>query len=369
LIVFLFLLLSLDSDTFYLMDESITLFPTNEETLYTGSRRAFRIVQGFSINDKWRYRYEAKFEIPLSSELSFYYRLHKEEMFGLNEELHRFELNWIPRSMNLPPWTYSFVIAPSFHSGNSKIRLDLLGCGFGYWKNLSNNHSFYLIFEDFHHRNRYSRLPIRLELEGKLRNNWASLSYYYRYTLPGKKDFPPFVEVLEKFEHGDKVLSISSHYHLLKNLSLGLRFRYLELDSTFASYDFEENFFQWERFFTEPYIEIRLFERDNIRIGLPMNYKRIFRDTLDYEGKGIGFTFLYNYRVCDWLMVPIGIQKLWRRLNREQSQELRGVLGIEFRFKKKTYISIRKGIEFDPPLSSILKNPQNHTFLMLSHRF
>jgi len=359
-IILLFLLPST-----YLLDESFTWFPTNEETLFIGSRRAIRIVQGFSDIDGLKQRYEAKFEIPLFSELSFYYRFYKENSYDLQEELHRFELNWIPRENTLPPWVYSFVVAPAYQK-----RYSMIGLGFGYWRNLANNHSLYLIVEDFHHYNRYSRFPIRMELEGRIRNNWANLSYYYRFTLPGKKDFFLFDEVIGRGEQGGKALSISSHYRLMKNLSGGLRLSYLERDSSYVSFNTEEDFnWQWEHLFAEPFLEICLLGRDNLHIGFPMNYKRISRDTLDYERKGIGITLLYNYQFRDWLTLLVGIQKSWSRLIGEENSELRGGLSIEFRVKKKTYIAIREVIELEWPLSNMLQDPRSRAFLMFSHRF
>ena len=369
MIILLFLLLSTSSNTFYLMDESFTLFPTNEEILFNSSRRVIRIIQGFPDNGELRYRYEAKFEIPLFSELSLYYRFHKEKYFDLDEELHRFELNWIPRTGDFFLLTYSFVIAPAYK--NNSIDIDLLGLGFGFWKNLSNNHSIYIILEDFYNKGRYSNLPLRLELEGRLRNKWASLYYYYRYTQSIKKEFNLYDAFAEVEERRGKTLLMSSNYQFMNNLLLGLRLRYLEWgrDSTYIMFGLEEDFqWDWEYLFTEPYVETRLFDRDNLHIGLPMAYRKEPNE-LEYERKWIGIKFHYNYRIHEWLNFPFSIQKSWGRLNGEASKEIWGVLGIEYRYKKKTYIAFRGIVDLEWLLTDILQSPHNHAYVMLSHRF
>lgn len=364
MIILLFLLLSTNSSAPYLLDESFTLFPTNEETLFNSSRRAIRIIQGFPNNDKLRYRYEAKFEIPLFSELSLYYRFHKEKYFDLDEELHRFELNWIPGKGDFLPLTYSFVIAPCFNEDNDMIVTDLLGLGIGYWRNRANNHWFYLVFEDFYNKDRYYRIPIRFELEGRIHNNWASLYYYYRYTKLGRKSSVVPLVYIER-RKSSKELNLSSHYHLLKNLTFGLRLSYLEGDSLYISYSLDDYFHSY--FFTEPFVEIRLSLKDNLHIGLPMAYEEEFNE-FEYEKREIGINLINSHHFYDWLNFQFGVLKSWE-INDEEGNKLSGIFGIELRFKKKAYIAVREGLVFDSNIRNTFKNFDKHLFISITHRF
>ena len=286
MIVFLFIILS-SNHNFNLIDNSISLFPVNEETLYYRSRKVIRISQGFP-DDEYKYKYRVNFEVPLISRLSLYYRFYKNNKFGLNEELHRFELNWIPLESDFLPLTYSLVIAPYFDEDNDMIVTDLLGSGIGYWKNKANNHWFYLILEDFYNKDRYYRIPMKFELEGRASNNWASLYYYFRITKLGRRSsfVPLFYNDRKKWS---KELNFSSHYHLPGNLVLGLRLRYIEGDSLYISYRLDDYFHRY--FFTESFIEIRLFKSDNIHIGLPMFYDRESNE-FEYEKREIGLNLI-----------------------------------------------------------------------------
>jgi hypothetical protein len=381
MIILLFLLLPEDSNTFYLMDECLTLFSPKEEVQFTMSRRAIRITQGVSDDVRGYRRYEANLDMPLFSNLSLYYRFYKLDEYELNKEIHRFEFQWIPRDSILPPWTYSFVIAPASQGINNLSGLDLLGLGFGYWKNEANNHSAYIIVEDFLHNydlsketesleDPYTRFPIRFEIEGKLSNDWANLFYYYCYTLPEKKNFILFDEVIGRGERGLKALSISSYYHLSKKLRGGLQLRYSERDSSCIFISSGEDFrMEQEHLFVEPFLRIIVSENANLHIGFPMDYKKISSDTVRYERKGIGISLLYDYSPRDWLSFPIGIQKSKRRLNGKDSEEFRSVLGVEFRFDERTYIALRGGIGLNIPVRDILKSSNSHVFIMLSHCF
>lgn len=373
MIILLFFLIE-DSNTLYLMDESFTLFPPSEETLFTYHTNAIRTVQGCLDIDRWYQRYEAGIKMPLFSNLSMAYHLYKEDDYDFHKETHSFELQWIPEGRRIP-LSFSFLIAPTYLKRN-----DMIGLSVGYWKNQSNNHSVYLIVEDFDHNyalskktdsleDPYRRFPIRIELIGTIRNRWAFLSYRYHYTIPGKKDFYLFDESIGKEEYGGMSLSISSYYSLFKDLSFGLRLRYTQRDSFHISYEpFEDFGCDWEHLFAEPFLYIRLFKRDDLRIGFPMDFKEILSDSLQYKRRWFGITLLYYYHWRDWLTVPLGVQKSWR-LNEVENQETRGVLGLDFRFNQRTYLAIREGIELDTSLSNIFKNPHNHTFVMLSHRF
>jgi len=336
------------------------LFPVNEETLYCCSRRVIRISQGFP-DDKYKYR--VNFEVSLISRLSLYYRFYKNNKFDLDEELHRFELNWIPRESDFLPLTYSLVIAPCIND-NDMIITDLLGPGIGYWKNKANNHWFYLILEDFYNKDRYYRIPMKFELEGRASNNWASLYYYFRITKLGRRSsfVPLFYNDRKKWS---KELNLSSHYHLLGNLILGLRLRYIEGDSLYISYRLDDYFHRY--LFTEPFIEIKLFENDKIHIGFPMIYDEE-SNGFEYEKREIGLNLINNHNFYDWLNFQFGILKTWE-INKEEGDKLSGIFGIELRFKNKTYIALRKGLIFDSDLRNTFKNFDKHLFILFTYHF
>jgi hypothetical protein len=363
LIVFLFIIFS-SSQNFDLLDNSISLFPVNEETLYYTSRKSIRISQGFPI-DEYKYRYNVNYEVPLISKLSLYYRFHKSNKFDLDEEFHRFEINWIPEKSDFLPLTYSFVIAPCLNEDNDMIVTDLLGLGVGYWRNKANNHWFYIIVEDFYNKDRYCSLPCRYEMEGRIRSNWASLYYYYCYTFFGRKSCFEPLNVFKRKKESSKELNLSSHYHLLRNLIFGLRLRYIEGDSLYISYSLDD-YFHWY-FFTEPFIEIHLFENDELHIGFPMIYDKESNE-FEYEKREIGFNLINNHNFYDWLNFQFGILKSWE-INKEEGDKLSGIFGIELRFKKKTYIALRKGLVFDSDIRNTFKNFDKHLFILVSHHF
>ncbi len=360
MIVFLFIILS-SSQNFDLLDNSISLFPVNEETLYNASRKAIKIIEGFPID---KYKYNVNYEVPLISKLSLYYRFHKSNKFDLDEEFHRFEINWIPEKSDFLPLTYSLVIAPCLNEDNDMIVTDFLGIGIGYWKNKANNHWFYLILEDFYSEDRYYRIPMKFELEGRIRSNWASLYYYYRITKLGRRYslLPDFYNERRKWS---KELNLSSHYNLLGNLILGLRLRYIEGDSLYISYSLDDHF-HWY-FFTEPFIEIHLFENDELHIGFPMIYDKESNE-FEYEKREIGLNLINNHNFYDWLNFQFGILKSLE-INKEEGNKLSGIFGIELRFKEKTYIAVRKGLVFNSDIRNIFKNFDKHLFILFTHHF
>ena len=100
-----------------------------------------------------------------------------------------------------------------------------------------------------------------------------------------------------------------------------------------------------------------------------MDWKHIKNDSLDYKRKWIGLTLLCNHSFSDYLNLTLGLQKSWRNLNGQKNSETRGILGLNLKFNKETYIALRQGIELDFPLPERLKEYNNHTYLMFNHCF
>lgn len=377
MIIFFLLLFFGDDNTLYLMDESFSLFPAEEEFLFNHNINNFRTTQGCLDLYKWYQRYEAKVRMPLFSNLVMDYDFYKEDDYDICKEIHSFKLRWLPEEKGSLPLSFSFIISPDFLKKN-----DFVGLGIGFWKSESNNHFLNLVVDDFDHnyalyrkkgdslKDPYQRFPIALEFQGNVHDNWADLTYKYLWTFPGKKDFRLDNELIGKGKYGEKSLMVSSRYRLTRSLSMGLHLRYFESDSSYISYTSDDNYhLNWERGFAEPYLRLFIFGENNLYIGLPMDWKRIKSDSLNYRRKWIGITILYKYRLWNWFTIPVGFQNSWRELNVKDNEETRGVLGLEFRFKKRTYFAIQEGIEMDSPLSNILRNPHNHTFVMLYHKF
>lgn len=363
ILIFIISLLG-DDNTLYLMDKSFSLVPIEEEFRFLYSKNGFQTTQG-SRNSENRYEmYQIKIRMPLFSHMVFEYNLQKEGDYDINTEEHLFKLLWIPEEEAKMPLSFSFFLSPQ-SSQNKKY----IGIGFGYWKNYKNNHSLNIAIHEFDHS--HIRFPISIELNGKVNSSQADLYYRYYKTIPGKKNFFEDEIQTERGEYGGMGLKNTIYYHLFARISPGLRLDYVEKDSSYFSLPEDTLSYasKTNNFFAEPLIKTKISEKSTIYLGLPMNWKYIKNDSLEYKRKWIGLTLLYNHSIFDYMDFTLGLQKSWRNLNAQKNSETRGVLGLELKFNQTTYIVIRQGIELDFPLPKKLKEYNNHTYLMFTHCF
>lgn len=375
IIVVLFSLLG-DANTLYLMDKSFSFLPPEEEFRFIYSKNGFRTTQGCLDLDRWNQEYRTKIWIPLFSRLALEYNYYKEKDFDKNKEEHLFKFRWVPEEKDKIPLSFSLFTAPAYLKNE-----DYLGIGIGYWKNIKNNHFLNIIIHEFDHnfilshkeqliqKDPFTRVPVSIELKGKISTSSADLFYKYYKTIPGKQNFLEYNEKIGEGEYGGMGLTSIIYYHFFSKISGGIRLKYIKSDSSLTylpedSMDYETN---GERLFSQPYIEIKPSSKNSFYIGFPIDWKYIKTDSSKYQRKWIGFTFFYERKLWGKLNLILGFQKSWRNLNRQKWTETRAVLGLEVNLGKRTYLSIREGIEMDFPLPERLHLYHNHTFILIRH--
>jgi hypothetical protein len=363
ILIFLLSLLG-DDNTLYLMDKSFSLIPIEEEFRFLYSKNGFQTTQGSRDSEEWYEIYRIKIWVPLFSRMIFEYKLQKEDDYDIDTEEHLFKLLWTPEEKTKIPLSFSLFLSPQ-SSQNKKY----IGIGFGYWKNYKDNHSLNIAIHEFDHS--YTRLPISIELNGKVNSSQADLNYRYYKTIPGKKNFLYDDIQTDRGEYGGMGLKNTIYYHLFARISPGLRLDYSEIDSSYFSLPEDTLSYaaKINNFFAESLIKTEISDKSTFYIGLPMNWKYIKNDSLEYKRNWIGLTLLYNHTILDYMELMIGLQKSWRNLNGQKNDETRGVLGLELKFNQTTYIVVRQGIELDFPLPKKLKEYNNHTYLMFTHCF
>ena len=362
----LFFLLALlgDDNTLYLMDKSFSVIPIEEEFRFAYSKNGIQTTYGSRNSENLHEIYRVKIWIPLFSKINFQYNLEKEEDYDIKKEEHLFRLRWIPEEHEGIPLSFSLLLSPESSKNNS-----YLGLGFGYWKNIKNNHTLNLFLHEF--ENSFTDSPLSIELNGRVNNNQADLYYkYYKTIKPEKK----LLENNEEIGHGEfdaMGFKNTIYYHILPKISQGLRLNYIKTDSSYVSMPEDTLLYSsnTEDFFTELFIKTEVSEKSTIHIGLPMNWRYIRNDSLEYKRKWLGLTLLYNYALSNYLNLTFGIQKSWRNLNEEKNNETRAVFGFDLDLNKKTYIIFRQGVEMDFPLPDNLKDYNNHTYFMLNYCF
>jgi hypothetical protein len=377
ILIFILSLLG-DDNTLYLMDKSFSLVPIEEELQFIYSKNGIQTTQGCMDLERWYQLYRTKIWMPLFSKLVLEYHLYKENDYDIDIEEHLFRLRWIPEEKDKNPLSFSLFISPT-HLKNRAYA----GIGIGYWKNTKNNHSFNIIINEFDHNfllshkgtliyeDPFTRFPLSTELKGNISNSQADLYYRYYKTIPGKKNFFEDDAQTGRGEYGGMGLTNIVYYHLFERISPGLRLNYSQTDSSYTSLledslSYETNS---ENFFSEPFIKTKISDKSTFYIGLPMNWKYIKNDSLEYKRKWIGVTSLYNHSIFDYVDFTVGLQKSWRNLNGEKNSETRAVIGLEFNFNERTNFIIRQAIELDSPLPKKLSEYNNHAYLMFTYCF
>lgn len=367
-----------DDNTLYLMDKSLSLFPIEEEFRFRYSKNGIQSRFLSRKSENFYENYRIKIWMPLFSKIVFEYNLEKEDDYEARKEEHLFKLRWVPEERNQNPLSFLLFLSPE-SSQNKKY----IGAGLGYWKNNKNNHFLNLILHEFDYnspeifeetsglKSSFTRYPISFELKGCLHNTQGDLIYRYYKTLPGRKTFSENNEEIGQGEYERMGLKNIMFYRVFPEISPGLSLKYSRFDTTYIplvqdSIDYKA---KTENLLTEPFIESKIFEKSTVRIGFPINWKYIKNDSLEYERKWFGLTFLYSHTLSDYIDFTLGFQKSWRNLNGEKNTETRGILGMNFRFNQKTCIFIRQGLELDFPLPDKLGKYNNHTYLMFSHCF
>jgi hypothetical protein len=353
-----------DDNTLYLMDKSFSFIPIEEEFRFTYSENGIQTTYGSRDSENLHEMYRVKIWVPLFSKIIFQYNLEKEEDYDIKKEEHLFKLGWIPEDHKGIPLSFSLFLSPESEKNNS-----YLGLGFGYWKNIKNNHTLNLSLHEF--EDSFTDSPISIVLKGCLNNNQADLHYKYYKTIKSEKKF---LENNEEIRHGEfnaMGLKNTIYYRILPRISPGLRLNYTKNDSSYVSIPEDSLLYSsnTENFFTELFIKTKISEKNTIHIGLPMNWRYIRNDSLEYKRKWLGLTLLYKHALCDCLNLTLGIQKSWRNLNEEKNNETRAVLGFDLDLNKKTYFIFRQGVEMDFPLPDNLKDYNNHTYFMLNYCF
>jgi hypothetical protein len=363
--IFIFLLSLLsDENTLYLMDKSISLVPIEEEFWFLYSQNGIQTIYGSRNSEDFHESYRIKIRTPLFSRMFFEYNLSKENDYEFKTEEHLFKLRWLPEEKAKIPLSFSFLFSPQ-SSQNKKYT----GFGIGYWENSKNNHFLNITLHEF--GNSFNRVPVNIELSGLLEGAQADLYYRYHKTIPGKKDIFEEYEHIGRGEYGGMGLTNIIFYRLFSRIYPGIRLNYSEKDSIFIplSEDTTRNKTNIKDLFAEPSIQTKISEKSNFYIGLPMDRKHIKNDSLEYQRKWIGLTLLYNHSFSDYINLTLGIQKSWRNLNGQKNSETRGVLGLNLKLNKETYIALRQGIELDFPLPERLEEYNNHTYLLLNYCF
>ena len=363
IILFLLSLLG-DDNTLYLMDRSFSFLTVEEEFRYLHSKNGIQTTHGSRGGENLHEIYRVKIWMPLLSKIIFEYNLEKENDYDIKKEKHLFKFRWIPEENKGIPLSFS-----TFYSPASSKSGRYAGLGFGYWENTKNNHALNLLLHEFDKS--FLDHPISLELQGCVNNNQADLYYkYYKTIKPEEK----FIENNEEVGHAEyDVIGLKNilYYHILPRFSPGLRLNYTKSDSSYTSMPEDTLMYSsnTENLLTELLIETKISEKSTIYIGLPMNWKYIRNDSLEYKRKWMGLTLLYNHSLFTHLDLTLGLQKSWRNLNEQKNSETRAVLGLDLRFNKETYIAFRQGIELDLPLPNEFKDYNNHTYLMFNHCF
>ncbi|MBN1694682.1 hypothetical protein JW879_04670 [candidate division WOR-3 bacterium] len=377
ILFFLFSLLG-DNNTLYLMDKSFSLTPIEEEFRFLNSKNGIQTTHGSRNSDQWYEMYRIKIWAVLFSNIVFEYNLENENDYDIKTEEHLFKLRWIGGENSRIPLSFSLFLSPQ-SSQNKKY----IGTGIGYWKNIENNHSLNIILHEFDHNylishrepsiheDSFTKFPVSLELQGLINGNQADLYYRYYKTIKAKKNFLENDEEMGSAEFGGMGLKNIIYYHLFDKFSPGLRLNYRKTDSSYIS--LPEDTLNYETniaiFFAEPFIQTEISEKSSFYIGLPMDWKYVKNDSLEYKRKWIGLTLLYNHSFSDYINLTLGIQKSWRNLNGQKNSETRGVLGLNLKLNKETYIALRQGIELDFPLPERLEEYNNHTYLLFNHCF
>jgi hypothetical protein len=363
ILIFILSLLG-DNNTLYLMDKSFSLVPIEEEFRFLYSKNGFQTTYGSRSSESQYELDRVKIWMPLFSGMVFEYKLQKESDYDINTEEHLFKLLWVPQEKTKIPLSLSLFFSPE-SSQNKKY----IGMGFGYWKNIENNHFLNISVNGF--GDSFTRLPISIELQGIINSNQADLYYRYYKTVPGKKNFLEDDIQTGRGEYGGMGLKNTIYYHLFAGISPGLRLDYSKIDSSYFSLPEDTLSYSAKitNFFAEPFIKTKISDKSTFYIGLPMNWKYIKNDSLEYKRKWVGLTSLYKHSIFDYMDFTVGLQKSWRNLNGQKNSETRGVLGLEFDFNERTNLIIRQAIELDSPLPKKLREYNNHTYLMFTYCF
>ncbi len=376
----LILILSLlgDNNNLYLMDKSFSFIPIEEEFKFQYSENALQTIHGSRDSEKMYENYRIKIWMPLFSSIVFEYNLKKEDDYEINVEEHLFKLRWIGSEKSKIPLSFSLFFSPQ-SSQNKKY----LGFAIGYWKNIKNNHFLNIKIHEFDHNYQLSRretsiykdpfthFPISVELEGIIKSYQADLHYNYHTTIKAKKNFLENDISIGRSEYIGTGLNNTIYYHLFEKISPGLRLNYSTIDTSHFSMPGDSLNYNSgvDNFFAEPFIKVKIAEKNTFYFGVPMSWKYINKESLEYKRKWIGLTLLYNYSISDYIDLTGGVQHSWRNLNGQKDIQTRGILGLDLKFNQTTYIAIRQGIEMDFPLSEKLEEYNNHTYLMINHCF
>ena len=364
MIIFFLLSLLGDNNTLYLMDKSFSSVPVEEEFRYLHSKNGIQTTHGSRNGENLHEIYRVKIWMPLFSKMIFEYNLEKEEDYDIKKEEHLFKLRCLPEKNEGIPLSFSMFYSPASSKNNRYA-----GMGFGYWEDTKNNHALNLILHEFDRH--FTDHPISVELQGCVNSNQADLYYKYYKTIKPEEKFLENNEEVGHAEYDAIGLKNILYYRILPKISPGLRLNYTKSDSSYVSMPEDTLAYSsnTENLLTELFIKTKASEKSTIYIGLPMNWKHIKNDSLEYKRKWLGLTLLYNHILFTNLDLTLGLQKSWRNLNEQKNSETRAVLGLNLRFNEETYIAFRQGIELDFPLPDKLNDYNNHTYLIFNHCF
>lgn len=377
ILIFLLSLLG-DYNNLYLMDKSFSFVPIEEEFQFLYSRNALQTIQGSRDSEKWYEKYRIKIWIPLFSSVVFEYNLNKEDDYEIKVEKHSFKLRWLGSEKAKIPIAFSLLFSPQ-SSQDKKY----LGAGIGYWKNIKNNHSLNIIIHEFDHNYRIShretsiyedpfiRFPISVELEGIIKSNQADFNYKYYKKIKAKKKCLENNVQIGRGEYDGMGLKNTIYYHLFTRMLPGIRLNYSTIDSSYFSMPNDSLSYNAsvDNFFAELFMKVKISEKNTFYFGVPMSWKYIKNESIEYQRKWIGLTLLYNYSISDCIDLTTGLQHSWRNLNGQKDIQTRAVAGLDLKLNQMTYIAIRQGIEMDFPLPEKLEEYNNHTYLMINHCF
>ncbi|MEO0293227.1 MAG: hypothetical protein ABIN61_03265 [candidate division WOR-3 bacterium] len=327
MIIILIISLFGDDNTLYLMDKSSSFLPIEKEIQFLSSKNGLKVIENRLGKDIWSWTYKAKFWIPLSQVFFLQYNFSKKEEDEFEEE-HLFRLRWV-NSKN--PLSLSLLISKEKY----------IGIGIGFWKEIKNNHSLNILSQN---NNYLEETPIKINLEGIISNGEADLFYNYYKSL----------------DKGNMEITNILYYRLIEKFHPGILLEFSKMDTLKE---------KKINLFTEPFVNIKLSQKNLFYLGLPMNWKAIEKDSLFYKRRWLGMSLIWNFSKSELISFETGFQKTRRELNEKKETEQRAIFGVEIDFSKNTVLIIRQGIELDFPLPRKIREYNNHTYLILNHCF
>jgi len=355
-----------DYNTLYGMDQIVSFYPLEQESIFILTENGFRTRQGCLDLDRWFQEYDLRINTKLVNKLSLYYNLKTIDDYYRESFSHTFYIRY-----KLKKFSIETGISPDFMKKNDRLFL-------GVYKDCENGiieidlglrdfvHNYVLSKKNESLRDPYSIFPFFASVRfAKIFNGFINISIEKGFK--GKKEIFLNDSLIgnEFYQDYDSYLSFLIPF--FKNLYLGGRLNYWikELEKS------------GDRFYYSQIISNLFIRKDgNIKIEPSLSFELYeSKDTLLF--KRIDFISGFNIikEMNKHITINFNFQDSRKKMRKNEDLnnnfEQRLTIGIILNFTKNTSFYIVEGIELDH-FSMVFKKINylhNHTFLTFTTRF